>query len=111
MAYPLHEWVAQVCWDVLLNRAGTTFRKLQEARKSGLDAARAIQLMLAQNSMIKRPELEAYGTLQVGFRPDIYAARLRALILQGAQPCRSVLGRYLSMWTKRIALSSCTLVS
>ena len=71
----LEDWARRVGWEVLLNRAGTTFRKLPEADKSGLDAARAIDLMLAQPSMVKRPVLDAGGVLTVGFKPDIYAAR------------------------------------
>ena len=71
----LRGWVGQVGWKVLLNRAGTTFRKLPGDARDGLDKARAIRLMLAQPSMIKRPVLEADGALLVGFRPDGYAAQ------------------------------------
>ncbi len=67
-------WVRKAGWEVLLNRAGTTFRKLSEADKAGLDQAKAIVLMLAQPSMIKRPVLEAGAKLIVGFKPDAYAA-------------------------------------
>jgi Spx/MgsR family transcriptional regulator len=70
----LEGWARQVGWDVLLNRAGTTFRKLPDAERQGLDEAKAIGLMLAQPSMIKRPVLEANGKLFVGFRPETYAA-------------------------------------
>jgi arsenate reductase len=69
----LEAWVSVVGWEVLLNRAGTTFRKLPDADRTGLDERRAIALMLAQPSMIKRPVLEADGTLLVGFTPDKYA--------------------------------------
>jgi arsenate reductase len=69
----LERWVDQVGWEPLLNRAGTTFRKLPEADKAPLDAAKAIALMLAQPSMIKRPVLERDGALVVGFKPEIYA--------------------------------------
>jgi arsenate reductase len=72
----LEAWSAKVGWETLLNRAGTTFRKLPDADKTGLTQARAIALMLAQPSMIKRPVLDAGGDLLVGFKPDIYAARL-----------------------------------
>jgi len=71
----LEGWVAKVGWDVLLNRAGTTFRKLPEADKAGLDEAKAIALMTAQPSMIKRPVLDVDGELIVGFKPEAYAAR------------------------------------
>lgn len=69
-------WVKQVGWEPLLNRAGTTFRKLSDADKEGLDADKAIALMLAQPSMIKRPVLEEGGRLLVGFKPETYAAEI-----------------------------------
>ncbi|HVI97719.1 MAG TPA: ArsC family reductase [Sphingomonas sp.] len=72
-AATLRGWAGQVGWEVLLNRAGTTFRKLPDADKAGLDEAKAIALMVAQPSMIKRPVLEQAGTLTVGFAPDRYA--------------------------------------
>ena len=65
-------WAAKVGWEKLLNRAGTTFRKLPEAARADLDEARAIALMVAQPSMIKRPVLEAGDALLVGFRPEEY---------------------------------------
>ena len=68
----LTRWVSQVGWEVLLNRAGTTFRKLPEAEREGLNEKRAIALMLAQPSMIKRPVAEAGPKLLVGFKPDAY---------------------------------------
>jgi Spx/MgsR family transcriptional regulator len=70
----LEVWEAAVGWEALLNRAGSTFRKLPDADKAGLDAAKALALMQAQPSMIKRPVLEADGKLIVGFKPAIYAA-------------------------------------
>jgi arsenate reductase len=66
-------WVRQVGWEVLLNRSGTTFRKLPDASKMDLSEAKAIDLMLAQPSMIKRPVLETDAGLIVGFKPDLYA--------------------------------------
>lgn len=69
----LGRWVDQVGWDVLLNRAGTTFRKLDEADRQDIDAAKAIRLMQAQPSLIKRPVLDHDGTLTVGFKPERYA--------------------------------------
>lgn len=68
----LEGWAGQVGWEVLLNRAGTTFRKQPDNDKEGLTESRAIALMVAQPSMIKRPVLEAGGKLLVGFRPDQY---------------------------------------
>ncbi|ACI52964.1 arsenate reductase and related [Gluconacetobacter diazotrophicus PA1 5] len=72
----LEGWVRQVGWEILLNRSGTTFRNLPDADKADLDAARAIDLMLAQPSMIKRPVLDVDGALTVGFKPELYAVRL-----------------------------------
>ena len=68
----LRGWSAKAGWETLLNRAGTTFRKLPDADKAGLDEDKAIALMMAQPSMIKRPVLEADGALLVGFDPDRY---------------------------------------
>ena len=72
----LERWVETAGWEVVLNRAGTTFRKLDEADRTDLDAEKAICLMLAQPSMIKRPVLEADGKILVGFKPEIYEAEL-----------------------------------
>jgi arsenate reductase len=69
----LEGWVKQAGWETLLNRAGTTFRKLPDADKNGLTEKKAIALMLAQPSMIKRPVLEAKGRITVGFKPEEYA--------------------------------------
>lgn len=72
----LERWVAALGWEALLNRSGTTFRKLPDAEKHGLDEARAIALMLAQPSMIRRPVLESgAGEPLVGFAPEAYASR------------------------------------
>lgn len=70
----LETWSAAAGWEKLLNRAGTTFRKLPDGDKQGLDRAKAIALMAAQPSMIKRPVLEIGGRLLVGFKPEEYAA-------------------------------------
>jgi len=72
----LDGWTRSVGWEVLLNRAGTTFRKLPDADKADITQAKAIDLMLAQPSMIKRPVLDAGGQLLVGFKPEIYARTL-----------------------------------
>jgi Spx/MgsR family transcriptional regulator len=69
----LEQWCRAVGWETLLNRAGTTFRKLSEPGKSRLDERTALGLMAAQPSMIKRPVLEAGGRVVVGFKPEIYA--------------------------------------
>ena len=70
----LERWSAALGFEVLLNRAGTTFRKLPDARKQGLDAGKAMALMMEQPSLIKRPVLDlGGGRLIVGFKPEIYA--------------------------------------
>lgn len=70
----LERWCTALGWDKVLNRAGTTFRKLPEEARTDLDQDKAIALMLAQPSMIKRPVLEGPGVLELGFKPDRYAA-------------------------------------
>jgi arsenate reductase len=73
----LEGWAEQVGWDTLLNRSGTTFRKLPDADKAGLTRDKAIALMLAQPSMIRRPVLElSGGKLIVGFEPAEYESTL-----------------------------------
>jgi arsenate reductase (glutaredoxin) len=73
----LEGWAQKVGWEVLLNRAGTTFRKLPDKDQNGLDARKAIALMLARPSMIKRPVLDlGRGKLLVGFAPHTYAAAI-----------------------------------
>ncbi|CDN56731.1 Transcriptional regulator, Spx/MgsR family [Neorhizobium galegae bv. officinalis bv. officinalis str. HAMBI 1141] len=68
----LDTWTDRAGWEIVLNRAGTTFKKLDETDKANLNREKAIALMLAQPSMIKRPVLEAEGKLIVGFKPEIY---------------------------------------
>jgi arsenate reductase (glutaredoxin) len=72
----LARWIEAQGWEVLLNRAGTTFRKLPDADKAGIDEARAVALMLEQPSMIKRPVIEYPGGVLVGFKPEVYARAL-----------------------------------
>ena len=69
----LGQWCKKVGWETLLNRAGTTFRKLPDKDKNGIDAKKAMALMLSQPSMIKRPVLDlGGGKLLVGFKPEVY---------------------------------------
>jgi arsenate reductase len=68
----LEGWAAKVGWESLLNRAGTTFRKLPDKDKDGLTETKAIALMIAQPSMIKRPVLDVGGKLLVGFKSEHY---------------------------------------
>ena len=72
----LEGWAREIGWETLLNRAGTTFRKLRDTDKEGLTGKKAIMLMLDQPSMIKRPVLEVDGKLIVGFQPEAYAKAL-----------------------------------
>ena len=70
----LERWCKMVGWESLLNRSGTTFRKLPDKDKQALDAGKAIALMIAQPSVIKRPVLDlGGGRLLVGFKPEIYS--------------------------------------
>src|ERR1700710_2039089 len=69
----LKGWSDELGWETLLNRAGTTFRKLPDSDKEGLNERKALALMVAQPSMIKRPVLEISGKLLAGFKPEIYA--------------------------------------
>jgi arsenate reductase (glutaredoxin) len=73
----LEGWSKMVGWETLLNRAGTTFRKLPDEAKEALDGRKALELMLDQPSMIKRPVLERGKTLLVGFSPEKYSALKR----------------------------------
>lgn len=73
-AAQLTQWCRAAGWQAVLNRAGTTFRKLDDADKEALTQDKAIALMVAQPSMIKRPILEAGGKLEIGFAPEHYAA-------------------------------------
>lgn len=70
----LRRWTDALGWETVLNRAGTTFRALPDGDKRDLDQGRAIALMLAQPSMIKRPVVEGDGKLVVGFKPDAWEA-------------------------------------
>jgi len=74
----LKAWTSELGWETLLNRAGTTFRKLPDADKEGLNERKALALMLEQPSMIKRPVLEVGGKLLVGFKPEVYAKEVGA---------------------------------
>ena len=76
IARTLEGWVQEHGWETILNRAGTTFRKLDEADRQNLNADKAIALMLAQPSMIKRPVLDLGDRRLVGFKPEIYEAEI-----------------------------------
>jgi arsenate reductase len=74
----LTSWCKALGWETVLNRAGATFRALPDTDKTGLTEARAIALMLAKPSMIKRPVLDLGGRLLVGFKPELYEASVPA---------------------------------
>ena len=73
----LAEWCQVAGWEKVLNRAGTTFKKLPDADKDGLDQAKAITLMAANPSCIKRPVVEHRGGLLIGFKPEEWEAALQ----------------------------------
>lgn len=79
----LKQWSDELGWETLLNRAGTTFKKLPEADKEGLTERKALGLMLAQPSMIKRPVLEIGDKLLIGFKPDLYNREIGAKSARG----------------------------
>jgi arsenate reductase len=75
----LEKWEKKVGWEKLLNRSGMTFRNLPEKDKTGIDAKKALALMLAKPSMIKRPVLDlGGGKLLVGFSPELYTEKVAA---------------------------------
>ncbi|MGK2908434.1 MAG: ArsC family reductase [Sphingobium sp.] len=73
-AETVRSWVDEHGWEIILNRAGTTFRGLPDADKQGINADKAVALMVANPSMIKRPVLDLGDRRLVGFKPDVYAA-------------------------------------
>jgi arsenate reductase len=68
----LDRWCDEVGWETLMNAAGTTFRRLSASQRETLNRNTALDLMVAQPSVIKRPVLELNGRLIVGFKPDLY---------------------------------------
>jgi len=72
----LEKLEAALGWETLLNRRGITWRKLEESQREGVDRAKALTLMLAQPSLIKRPVLQTSDKTLVGFTPDYYATEL-----------------------------------
>ncbi|ALC13473.1 ArsC family reductase [Sphingopyxis sp. 113P3] len=74
----LQQWIDAVGWERLLNKSGTTFRKLPDADKAGLDPAKAKVLMLDQPAMIRRPVVEADDGISVGFSESDWRVRFAA---------------------------------
>ena len=81
----LKQWSDELGWETLLNRAGTTFKKLPDSDKEGLNERKALALMLAQPSMIKRPVLDLGGKLLVGFKPDVYGKEVASEVARKAK--------------------------
>jgi Spx/MgsR family transcriptional regulator len=77
-AATLNRWADVVGWEPLLNRAGTTFKKLPDADKTGIDQNKAVELMIANPSMIKRPVVEGDGKMLIGFKPDDWTTAITA---------------------------------
>jgi Spx/MgsR family transcriptional regulator len=75
----LRDWISQAGLDTVLNRRGTTWRKLPESDREGIDEAKAIALLREHSSMIKRPVLQMKdGSIHLGFKPEMYAALFSA---------------------------------
>ena len=70
----LRDWISVVGWEVLLNRRGTTWRKLSQEIKDSVNETTAMELMLENPSIIKRPVLRTDDHIEVGFKPDLYTA-------------------------------------
>ena len=69
----IEAWLRDVGWETLINRKGTTWRALPDARKAAIvDAAGAMELMLESTSVIKRPVLHIAGKTYVGFSDELY---------------------------------------
>jgi len=71
----IDRWIAAAGWEKVLNKAGTTWRKLDPEVKQQVDADTVGSLLLEHPTMIKRPVLEHAGDITIGFKPDIYASR------------------------------------
>ena len=72
----LEKWEAILGWEALLNKRGTSWRKLDESQREGVDRAKAMALMLEQPSLVKRPVLETGTKTLIGFTADYYANEL-----------------------------------
>jgi Spx/MgsR family transcriptional regulator len=73
----LTAWIGELGWEQLLNRRGTTWRKLAETERNAIDRDRALHLMLTQPAIIRRPVLDTGGTRRVGFSEDAYSSLLQ----------------------------------
>jgi arsenate reductase len=76
----VEKWLQDLDWETLVNRKGTTWRNLPDERKAAIiDNASATALMLENPSVIRRPVLQGIGPVSVGFSPDAFAAKTKAL--------------------------------
>ena len=66
-------WVKELGWEKVLNKASTTWRELPEKEKAGVDEKKAVALLLAHPTLVKRPVLDRGGQLSLGFKPDAWA--------------------------------------
>lgn len=71
----INHWIAAVGWEKVLNKAGTTWRKLDPATQKGVTEDNVAALLLEHPAMIKRPVLDQQGSITVGFKPELYASR------------------------------------
>lgn len=76
----LERWCDAAGWEALLNRRGTTWRRLAEAEREGVDRERAVALMAANPSLIRRPVLMMGDTIEIGFSEERYRAMLGAIL-------------------------------
>jgi len=70
----VEHWIKELGWEKVLNKASTTWRELPDKEKTGIDAKKAVALLLAHPALVKRPVLDRNGELSLGFKPDAYAA-------------------------------------
>ncbi|MBC8381042.1 MAG: arsenate reductase [Porticoccaceae bacterium] len=68
----IEEWIAKTDWEIILNRRGTTWRKLDPSTQENVTRSNIAELLLANPAMIKRPILDVNGVISVGFKPDLY---------------------------------------
>ena len=104
----LEAWVREVSWETLLNRAGTTFRKLAENDKNGLTERKAVTLMLDQPSMIKRPVLDVVASCSSG------SSRIstKGHLVRGSRLCRRLRQGFAGVGSSRMRgayAQSCTI--
>ena len=68
----VNNWIKHIEWETLLNRRGTTWRKLSNQDKESINKSSVVKLMIAQPTLIKRPVIEVNKEIIVGFSEEIY---------------------------------------